>query len=103
MRYLSAAFYKIFRIIYSSYGLNADGFFSVSEPLYTSAAESEMSDSELRLRAILSGADWPVTDGGKPVLPALSHETLNNEYPSLAPSLFNILHQVGDNIRKRGS
>lgn len=102
MRYLAASYYKVFRMVYSVCGSNAKDFFSVSEALYSPAAEAELAQAELQIRASLTGEPWPsVAVEEPPKLPEISHEQLNREYPQLAPSLFNVLHQVGDRIKKQ--
>ncbi|MCL2084967.1 MAG: helix-turn-helix domain-containing protein [Oscillospiraceae bacterium] len=95
MRYLSAAYYKVFRILYSARGVNAGAFFSVPEHLYAAAAEREMASAEMQARAALAEPPARPGEAGR-----VSHESLNREHPMLAPSLLNVLHQVGDRIAK---
>ncbi|GHU88628.1 hypothetical protein FACS1894202_05100 [Clostridia bacterium] len=95
MRYLSAAIYKAFRLLYGACGRNAGQFFSVPEHLYSAAADAELSAAELNIIAVLSD------EKDRPELPELSHAALEDAYPLLTQSLLHVLHETGDNIKKR--
>ena len=93
MRYISAAYYKVFRMLYSARGMNPETFFSVPGHLYAAAAEHELAAAEMQILDALSESSGQEA-------PRISHESLNREYPLLTPSLLNVLHQVGDRIGK---
>jgi len=102
LRYFSAAFYKVFRLIYVYAGRNPSGFFSIHESYYAPACDAELFSAEAHIRAILAKrrpAGAP--DGEAPVLPEISNETLTKEYPALVGSMFSILHQAGEQIKER--
>jgi len=100
LRYFSAAFYKIFRLIFVHAGRSPAGFFSVHESYYAPACDAEFFSAEAKIRAILAKRRVAgVPDEEPPVLPEISNEILNKEYPALVGSLFSVLHQVGEQIK----
>jgi transcriptional regulator with XRE-family HTH domain len=90
-RYLNAAVYKTFRILYSS-GKNNPGFFSLPETVYAAAADAEMAVAEAKAREVMASGEADV--------PPLSHADLQREYPMTTQSLLSVLHQSGENMKK---
>lgn len=100
LRYFSAAFYKVFRLVFVYAGRNPSSFFSIHESFYSPACDSELFSAEASMRAILAKQPRPgMPVEEPPVLPEISNETLNSEYPMLVGSLFSVLHQVGEQIK----
>ncbi|GHV08915.1 hypothetical protein FACS1894217_12150 [Clostridia bacterium] len=94
MRYLSAAIYRAFRLIYGAFGRNEQDFFSVSAGLYPSAVNAELGRAEMEIIAALPD------ERERSKLQELSYAELTAAYPQLMPSLMNVVHQTGDNLKK---
>ena len=101
LRYLSAAYYKVFRLVFSSAAPKSEVFFfSVPENLYSPSCEAELARAEVQIRAILAGERrHGLPDEGIPKLPELTNETMTREYPMMVQSLLSVLHQVGEQLK----
>ncbi len=88
--YLNGALYKIFRIIYSAKGKQADEFFSVPEKAWNELTNAEMQLCEMRIRRAIEEAE----------LPEISQEFLQKEHPELLQSLLSILQTVGKRLNE---
>jgi hypothetical protein len=101
LRYLSAAYYKAFRLVFSSAAPKSEVFFfSFPENLYSPACEAELSRSEMQIRSILSGdRRHGLPEEGRPELPELTNDTLTKEYPMMVQSLLSVLHQTGEQLK----
>jgi transcriptional regulator with XRE-family HTH domain len=93
--YFGGAVYKIFRHFYAVSGESEQVFFSAPRCAYGPAADADMSQSEGRMLAILHQKNNP------PVLPALSNESLNAEYPQTVKGLYTLTHQAGERVAKK--
>ncbi len=101
--YLMMAVYKMFRLVYSANGHNAQNLFSVSTNVWEGYSAAAMSRAESNVKALLSGED-PVHGGeGVKDTTALSMTTqsLSKEYPLYAPSLLNLVKSSETRIEKR--
>ena len=93
--YLMTAFYKMFRLVYSSNPKNQDNLFSVPRSLWSGYADAAMKTSEARVSAMLSGektADTTPAEGLEEL--HLTGEKLTADYPQLSTSLFNVIQQA---------
>ncbi len=100
--YLSAAVYKIFRVLYSSNPKNPQGIFSLDFPLFGATLQSCIAMSEAKSRYILSGEGIAGSAGvKKDAIPALTPESLLRDYPQYAPSLFDLIRRT-ENSAKAG-
>lgn len=90
--YLSASVYKTFRVLYSSNPKNPQGTFELDRRLFGATVESSMAMSEAKSRYILSGEGIDGCEGvKKDALPSITPDTLTNDYPTYAPSLFDLI------------
>lgn len=93
--FLNSAAYKVFRMIYSAYGTQQDKFFSIPESAWDDLTDAEMKLCELRIKAVLSGNSQ---SDEQCVIPEISQEFLQKEYPELLQSLLSILQTVGKRL-----
>ena len=93
--YFGGAVYKVFRHFYAVAGESEKVFFSAPSCAYGPAADSDMSQSEGRMLAILHQKTSP------PTLPELSNESLNAEYPQTVRGLLTLTHQAGERAARR--
>ncbi len=89
-KYLSAAYYKVFRLI----SLKDAGFmqdtFSIPEEYFSELCDAKMKKYEYKLRAETSqNANYNLTI-----------EQLQKNYPQMAPALFSVLHSTSEDIKK---
>lgn len=93
--YLSAAVYKMFRVLYSSNPKNPQGAFELDPRLFGATIESAMAMSEAKSRYILSGES---IDGNQAVkrdlLPVTNPDILEKDFPQYAPSLFELIRNT---------
>lgn len=93
--YLMAAVYRMFRIIYSFCRKNNMNMFSVQNPGALDAAEAYMKVCECNAKRLL---------GDKGVMEDnlyASTESIARAYPLFAPSLFNLIKNCEDHIKKQ--
>lgn len=95
--YLSAALYKAYRYVYAIAGKSADSMFPVASSVFSDLCDVEMKLREYRLRTLaLTNAE-----SREPLeFPELSIDALTRDYPSLAPALFSVLHNVSEELEK---
>ena len=90
--YLMLAVYKMFRLLYAAGPKNAPGLFSVKKELYPGYSDAAMHMAEANVKAILAGED---VGQGAPVKDtsafSMTTESLSDEYPLYASSLFNLI------------
>ena len=96
--YLFLAIYKACRFVYMMDSGNRDDAFPVPSVYFSELCDSEMKLCEHRLReyavAEMSGK------GSEARRPDLSLETLQHDYPALAPSMLSVLHSVSEKISR---
>lgn len=93
--YMSACFYKAYRLIYSINRQNMDSVFAVPEAVFSELCDSQIKLCESKLRQMSCASKKELS-----CLPDMSMETLSRDYPQLAPSLFAVLHNVSEKIEK---
>ncbi len=97
--YLMAAFYKMFRLVYSANPKNQNDMFSIPKQLYSGYADASMKRAETRVAAMLSGEkvkDIPAVNADELLL---TTENLSEDYPQHAASLFNLIQQTEKTIQ----
>lgn len=97
--YIMTTVYKVFRIAYSTNAKNPQGLFAVPQQIYQGFSSAHQSISEANAFALASGSASDGFEGlHKSAAPVLSPEIINEDYPSLAPSLFNLIQSVESKI-----
>ena len=95
--YLSAALYKMYRYVYLISGKHSDSMFPVPASLFADLCDAEMKLREYRLRALAQKNG----DSRQPLeFSDLSIDGLSRDYPTLAPALFSVLHNVSEELEK---
>lgn len=97
--FLSNAVYSLFRILYSSNSKNSQNMFSVPEHIYKSRSHALQIICESNLENIANGL--PLVEYRsveKTKRPELSPEIIEDQYPELASSLFNLIQNTEDRI-----
>lgn len=93
--YLSLAVYSVFRQIYSANPKNPAAQFSVPAYMFQPALIGELARTAARIGQLAAGHE---VDGEAGVAPdralALTSDTLAQQYPLFASSLFNLLHNA---------
>jgi len=99
--YLMTAFYRIFRLLYTSCPQNQKTFFTSPDQLYQGYSDASMKRSEARIEAMLSGAKVAGIEqaGGIEKL-YLTTEMLQNEYPQSSTALLNLIKFTEKNMTK---
>ena len=93
--YLSCAVYTSFRVLYSSNPKNPQGAFALDGRMFDATINSCMAMCEARSRCILSGDRSSGATGVKRnSIPSITPETLLQEFPQAAPSLFDLIHNT---------
>ncbi len=93
--YFSTCYYKVFRLLYSIDKKNADGAFATPLSYYSELCDAKIKKHEGKLRQLADN------NKREPVgLPDMTMDSLNTDYPMLAPSLFAVLHGVSEKIEK---
>ena len=90
--YLSTAFYKAFRMVYSMGAEARSDVFPVSDANYSELCDLHLKRSEAMLRKLSCAKNGPETQ--------LNMAVLQQTYPQLAPSLFTLLHGVSASLEK---
>lgn len=90
--YLMASVYKMFRAVYSANGKNPQGLFAVAPHVYKGFSSAVQNIAEANASAIASGLPAGSFDGlSKDNAPALTPETISEDFPLYATSLFNLI------------
>ncbi len=93
--FLSAAVYRVFRVLYSANPQAPQGLFRLDKNLYTASVEAGSMLAMAKSRCLLNGE---MVSGHKGVsreeAPALSPLALEKEFPQYAPALFDLIHQT---------
>ncbi len=100
--FLMLAVYKMFRLLYSANGHNAQSMFSVSPNLWEGYSNSAMARAEANVKALLSGED-PIHhgDGVKDVSGlVMTTQSLTKEFPLYTTSLLNLVRSSEAKIEK---
>ena len=98
--YLSLAVYDVFRQIYSANPKNPEAMFSVPRYLFQPALLGELSKTAARIGELTVGHAVEGEEGLAPEqAPALLPDSLAEEYPLFASSLFNLLRNVETRLK----
>lgn len=98
--YLYAGVYKSFRLLYSSNPKNPMGLFSLNPRLTGATLESLLAMTEARSRYVLSGESIGARQGvPKERIPSLTPDILLQDYPELAPSLFDLIKRIEKTVK----
>lgn len=97
--YLMLCVYKMFRQLYQAAPKNVSSLFRVSPVRWEQDAGAAQSLTEGRLHAVLQGDDADRRDWDPTVL-AMNTESLSGEYPRRAASLFTLIKNSEESIRK---
>lgn len=90
--YMNTAFYKAFRMFYALNRDNRSDAFPEADFNYSELCDLQLKRSEARLRRMAAAKE--------PVAADLNIDTLQQQYPHLAPSLFSLLHGVSGRLEK---
>ncbi|MBQ2667043.1 MAG: helix-turn-helix transcriptional regulator [Clostridia bacterium] len=94
--YLCCAVYNAFRMLYCANAKNPKGIFETEEGLSTALTNGRMQLALAKSRILLSGEKTEAAqDDEKPEAPpAMTSESLSQEYPDWAPSLFTLIRNT---------
>ena len=92
--YLSAAVYKMYRMLYQANPENNPEFFSLSQRQFQAGIpDADMKCSEAELAEALAAHSKE-----KGQWPAMGHDDLAREYPGLYQSLLQVIHSCGERL-----
>ena len=92
--FLMISIYRCFRVIYSSNPKNPGALFSLGEVVYKGYADAAMNISEANSQAIIKGCSSEIKSEDsidEPIAQTLDSTTLEENYPTLASSLLNLI------------
>ncbi len=93
--YLSAAVYKMYRMLYQANPENNPEFFSLSQRQFQAGIpDADMKCSEAELAEALAAHNKE-----KGQWPPMGHDDLAREYPGLYQSLLQVIHSCGERFR----
>lgn len=99
--YIMVSVYKMIRTIYSVNPKNPQAMFSVSPELYTGLSSAVHSIIEANAKCISSGKSADGFDGvNTSSAPMFTPEIISEQYPDLAPSLYNLIQKTEEKIKK---
>lgn len=101
--YLMVSVYKMLRLVYSTNSKNPQAMFSVLPELYSGLSSALQSIIETNASRISDGkpaAGFQGVDTSQS--PSLSPDIISKNYPELAPSLYNLIQQTEERIKKLG-
>ncbi len=90
--YIGTAVYKIFRLIYMSYGKTPDEYFGVQNVSFSDAADGNMKLNEARFKSNLHKQK----DGL-----SLSNDSMTRDYPLLIQSMMSLIHAIEKDINSQ--
>ncbi len=99
--YIMVSVYKMIRTVYSVNPKNPQAMFSVSPELYSGLATAVQSIVEANAKCISSGKNADGFDGISPSsAPLFTPEIISDKFPDLAPSLYNLIQQTEEKIKR---
>lgn len=99
--YLMAAFYKMFRRVYSANPQNSHSMFSIPESVFNGYTNAYSEKSEAIICAMLDGSKAMGISPEEGVVDmVLTTEALQKEYPQQSAALLNLIQQAEKNILK---
>ena len=99
--YLMVSVYKMMRAVYSANSKNPQAMFSVIPELYSGISTALMNIAEASIGCMTSGkqtAEYSPVDSTS--APALSPEVISGNHPDLAPSLYNLIRDTEEKMKK---
>lgn len=99
--YMMVSVYKLIRMVYSANIRNPQAMFSVPPEMYlgfSSALQQILETNALYISIGKPTAGFSGVDSN--AAPALSPESLSKQFPDFAPSLFNLIQQTEERIKK---
>lgn len=96
MELFALQIYKLYYYMYLASG-QPDGYLTLPKAQFPYRADACLIQTEMTAKNILAGEKWvgsghtAVEEG---VMPPIDHDALERAYPSLASSLFNVLHNA---------
>ena len=97
--YLMVSVYKMIRTVYSINPKNPQAMFSVIPELYMGLSSALQNIVETNAKCIASGKG-SVNINNAETAAALSPEIISNQYPDLAPSLYNLIQKTEEKMKK---
>lgn len=97
--YLMVSVYKMIRTVYSINPKNPQAMFSVIPELYTGLSSALQNIVEADAKCIVSGKGTTNIPNAE-TNAALSPEIISNQYPELAPSLYNLIQKTEEKMKK---
>lgn len=99
--YLMVSVYKMIRTVYSSNQKNPQAMFSVIPELYAGLSSALQSVVEANAKCISSGKNVSNTENFDTAsAPALTPEIISEQYPDLAPSLYNLIQITEEKMKQ---
>ena len=96
--YLMVSVYKMIRTVYSINPKNPQAMFSIIPELYMGLSSALQNIVEVNAKCITSGKGKVNISNAETV--ALSPDIISNEYPDLAPSLYNLIQKTEEKMKK---
>ncbi|MGN1457506.1 MAG: helix-turn-helix domain-containing protein [Acutalibacteraceae bacterium] len=97
--YLMVSVYKMIRTVYSINPKNPQAMFSVIPELYMGLSSALQNIVEVNAKCIVSGKGTTNIPNAETTA-ALSPEIISNQYPDLAPSLYNLIQKTEEKMKK---
>lgn len=97
--YLMVSVYKMIRTVYSINPKNPQAMFSVIPELYMGLSSALQNIVEVNAKCIISGKGTTNIPNAE-TSAALSPEIISNQYPDLAPSLYNLIQKTEEKMKK---
>ena len=99
--YLMVTIYKMIRLIYSSNTKNPQAMFSVVPELYKGVSSAMQTIVETKISCLAAGRSAGEFNGiSNGASLQLSPEILSRNYPDEAPSLYNLIRETEDSMKK---
>ncbi len=99
--YLMVTIYKMFRSVYSANFKNPQAMFSVIPELYAGLSTALQNIEESNINCLSLGKPVGKTPGIETnAVPYLSPDAISKKYPEYAPSLYNLIRDTEDRIKK---
>lgn len=99
--YFMVSVYKMLRALYSANSRNPQAMFSVIPEIYTGISNALQSIIESNISCLTSGKSAGNHEGiSSSDAPALSPDVISKRHPDLAPSLYNLIRDTEEKMKK---
>lgn len=99
--YIMVSIYKMIRTIYSANPKNPQAMFSVPPELYAGLSSAVQNIVEANAKCLSSGKKADGFDGiASSSAPTFNPEIISQEFPDLAPSLYNLIQKTEEKMKK---